>query len=1710
MEDYLSGTSFEDQEESERPELPLTTTKRQPAPEPPVPKPPKPTHGMTIDDYLKDVEQQEREQEKENQYVLKNLKQGFTVLGEKAQGKTQAFGRGLTTISNTFTKNFNQVATNAKYRIRHPIVRQLGLVTEGAGRMGELAAELRQYAVPQGLSEALAKGINEIGILPAGRKAIVKADPISKTERDIYTSIQDLGQYLQDKAPTSKHVANLERHTADTWDLVQDWDWVAERGSENLAQLAATIGLYAIGGPIPAMGHQAALSLTDKKERYQHNLEQYGDAKTAKAVSEGQEILTASVNSLLGILPLKFMLHTPGVGKTIWESLAKRFANFSLGAASEGIEEFVQNIATDVIAKVGSNDPLVWKDVLNSATTAGIMGTLVGGVAAGPVSLAGLSTLADIPQNQFQDGARGLLYALKRGEVDAVRLFGDMPNPSKADLKAVGITSPANQVVRKHLSTLARSLTDGTFVKGYNAQGYYAAVGQLASLYQKIGANPKATTQADPKLISTITELTEAAAKLRGVRQGDDQLVEQLRSSAKLDADAGNWDDSYVKQAQADVITKANETIQPKPEVPPAEVQPLIEEVAQTQEPPGPAPPAITPQIAGGPHVGPLTPYFPRAKGTTTPTLAEIASTQTAPAAPSPRFYAPRYEEDISQPVKGTTASVPGETNRYSERQIVEFLATLDPAIAASIASRLGSGDESNKAEAEKEFYRLMQKAGIVPAASAQAPTTKPTPTKPIPPGLISGEAGTFPLIIWNPPESVVKEAKAGVIKSKEWLLPQGLMPEPIFDELIQGRGRLGERRLEVDYAIRDFRAAVYDAYGTKKVSIDDSSLINTALHNPQEHLSKLPPQLQPTVAKLRDDIDALSIELLNSGAIEGDILTIIDKNLGVYLHRSYRVFDDPEWSNRVDDRIKNAAKNFIRKEYQNYTDDQIEHTINALLYVGKDSDSPMAALAKAKLGRKDLSILLRRKDIPEEIRTLWGEYTDPLVNYVKSVEKLGRLIENHKTLTEIRQVGLDNGLFFTDNTNPEAYVQIAKGDYSMEPVAGLWTTPETKQAINETFGKAAQISEAQKWLARAMAGTKISKTALSWVTHTSNLAANHSLMIANGHFDFTHAAKAFAAAGLHITGTDKGKWRDYILDAVREGIIGEEVGAEDIRSVVSQLFITPVEATLGTEAAEKPVGRAITATLGAVKKTYETALELYKWGDAIPKLIGWEVEKAEYRKARPDLSEAEIKTLTAKIIRNQYPSNAMLSKLAKTVRHWPLFGPFVSFSAEMIRVPLYTYRQAGLEIVDPRTRIIGMKRAYGSILAHGILTSSLAQLFRYFAGVDKDEEEKLRHHIAPWSKNSQLVHLGKDEDSLTYDVIDLSRWTAHSNIQKTAIAFLRGANWKDAMWEASKEAFRPFISEEILAGKYTDIMRNKKATGGTVYNEEDDAEQIAIDVLKHMWDAFEPGTLTSLKRVKQGWEGYVSPSGKKYDFTNEAIAASTGVRLTTIDIPQSYGYKASRYQSSLVQANKILLGPLHRRGTVTPEEIADSYQRMERNRKRLFDEYAQVTRDTRALGLSDKKTRAILKENQLTEDSIDSIMTGVYRPYIPSTLPDLLKILPLAAPEHKLELQQAIEDKATTVINSAYATPTSANKKDIAKAKALLAELKIPTDQLETMAKTSWAREDNEKLNKKRAAARLDPLPARDTPMLSTARRRVLYQLRKSSTTPATIGTTP
>ena len=92
----------------------------------------------------------------------------------------------------------------------------------------------------------------------------------------------------------------------------------------------------------------------------------------------------------------------------------------------------------------------------------------------------------------------------------------------------------------------------------------------------------------------------------------------------------------------------------------------------------------------------------------------------------------------------------------------------------------------------------------------------------------------------------------------------------------------------------------------------------------------------------------------------------------------------------------------------------------------GTAYDNLGSFITEGKLGAKDLSMFIKRKQIAPEILALLGEYKDPRINYAKSVAKMSSLIANDRLLHGIKDVAMGSFIFEKDTRPPEATVQLA------------------------------------------------------------------------------------------------------------------------------------------------------------------------------------------------------------------------------------------------------------------------------------------------------------------------------------------------------------------------------------------------------------------------------------------------------------------------------------------------------------------------------------------------------------------------------------------------------------------------------------------------------------------------------------------------------------
>jgi hypothetical protein len=276
---------------------------------------------------------------------------------------------------------------------------------------------------------------------------------------------------------------------------------------------------------------------------------------------------------------------------------------------------------------------------------------------------------------------------------------------------------------------------------------------------------------------------------------------------------------------------------------------------------------------------------------------------------------------------------------------------------------------------------------------------------------------------------------------------------------------------------------------------------------------------------------------------------------------------------------------------------------------------------------------------------------------------------------------------------------------------------------------------------------------------------------------------------------------------------------------------------------------------------------------------------------------------------------------------------------------------------------------------------------------IGDDDEERLRRFLPDWQKNSQLLLTKNKDGKVSY--IDVSFLAPYDYWKKAFGAFTRSLTARDdaeameritrGAMEAAGELLRPFKSEQLVSGAVTDILRNQDAAGRQIYNPQDTGANIAAKTTERLWKAFSPGAFDTAGRIIKAGAGDVSDSGRAFNLGNELLGLA-GQRVTEVNVEQALGFKASKYGRDSRDASAIFTREFNSKGTRSPEEIADAYERANDAQYRLTADFRDDVLAAIGLGkISPKKAEEILKANRIGKEDIAMIRSGRYKKYEPS-----------------------------------------------------------------------------------------------------------------------------
>ena len=762
---------------------------------------------------------------------------------------------------------------------------------------------------------------------------------------------------------------------------------------------------------------------------------------------------------------------------------------------------------------------------------------------------------------------------------------------------------------------------------------------------------------------------------------------------------------------------------------------------------------------------------------------------------------------------------------------------------------------------------------------------------------------------------------------AQQYLTSKGLMPKIGFNLKERMEGEISKEANRAVNTAKKFGKLFDKTKEDKELLLEDFDNYIRGDKSVQ-----LPNEFIGVANEMRNHIDTLSQMLINNGAVTGEMADTIKQNLGSYLSRSYEIYDNKNFRNKVGDELVNQARNFLRTQPGTITQAQADASAQnipfneALDNLVDNKIEDLFAEVKtegffkgSKVGAKDLSTLKFRQDIPEQIRMLMGEYTDPAMNYARTVNKLIHLAAQHKFLSDMREVGL--GKFFFekgDSLRPVGYnTQIAaEGSDVMAPLNGLYTTPEILQAFQKQFNQK-EIGAVMTFLYRVMGLTKWLKTIASLGTHAKNVFSNLGFVMVNGH-NITKLGNAIKVVANDLKTMSKPEIEAKIDEYIEAGIMRQGAGINEIRDMFKDASLDGyLEKRLSAKQPKGLFGK-VGKYLNSFRKKVITGLEeAYQAEDDMFKIAAYENEvsryaDALYNKKPADLTDAEKKIVSEKAannVKDTYPTYSRIPEGIKLMRRVPLFiGSFISFQAESYRTAFNTIALAKEELSSDNKKLktIGATRVAGAT-AYLTIKNALLSYFGMAFGTglsgvigalsdDDDEKEKekdVREYLPSWSKNSDIIPIKKSDGTIEY--IDFSASDPHGAINKALNAFFSGEDLLDGFSKGLLATVEQFVGPDITVGLAIQLANNENDFGGKIYNEQDTFAEKTRKITDYVYKVIEPGTLTSVRKLM-----------KEEDTKNVVRGELTGMKTRPLEVKKQFEFKMDTYADELAEIKRI------------------------------------------------------------------------------------------------------------------------------------------------------------------------------------------------------------
>ena len=431
------------------------------------------------------------------------------------------------------------------------------------------------------------------------------------------------------------------------------------------------------------------------------------------------------------------------------------------------------------------------------------------------------------------------------------------------------------------------------------------------------------------------------------------------------------------------------------------------------------------------------------------------------------------------------------------------------------------------------------------------------------------------------------------------------------------------------------------------------------------------------------------------------------------------------------------------------------------------------------------------------------------------------------------------------------------------------------------------------------------------------------------------------------------------------------------------------------------------------------------------------------------------INVFSGDIVKETMPIYSRVPEFIKSIRRVPVFGNFVAFPAEIVRnssnILNRGLKELGFKasdsliakmgadkaaILERQIRAIGANRLASYVNMAIATPAGLTKAALLATDMSQEKLNEIRKLMPEFLNGHQTLPLNNPKDGKKFEYIDLTymlpydfvlapaRLALQTYSQKGQVGASEAEKILGGAWQAFKSLAEPFAGESLIAERVLDALPasylgrgGQTPTGSPIWNEAEDFGTKVQKGFYHILGGLLPGGIEQFSKLTpRGFEqgrtylaisGDPGSSGTKYDKTEEALTAFTGIRKLQLDIPKALsfsGYGYTQLRSSAIRG----FGQVAKLNNSTKEEVLQAYVDGNNNLFRKQREMFEKIKAARAGGLSDKDIIYSLKEDSnLGTNELAMILKGQFSPIKPTK-----ELYEAIYKESKIRLEKRALDK--------------------------------------------------------------------------------------------------